>query len=72
MKSISHWLNGSVTLDKSARTGEIYNPATGEVSGNVAFADLETVNKVVDISEKAFEQWRHASLTKKNSNFVCI
>jgi malonate-semialdehyde dehydrogenase (acetylating)/methylmalonate-semialdehyde dehydrogenase len=65
MKSISHWLNGSVTLDKPARTGEIYNPATGEVSGNVAFADLETVNKVVDISEKAFEQWRHASLTKK-------
>ena len=65
MKSISHWLNGSVTLDKPARTGEIYNPATGEVSGNVAFADLETVNKVVDISEKAFEQWRHASLTKR-------
>ncbi len=65
MKSISHWLNGSVTLDKSARTGEIYNPATGEVSGNVAFADLETVNKVVDISQRAFEQWRHASLTKR-------
>ena len=65
MKSISHWLNGSVTLDKPARTGEIYNPATGEVSGNVAFADLETVNKVVDISEMAFEQWRHASLTKR-------
>ncbi len=65
MKSISHWLNGSVTLDRPARTGEIYNPATGEVSGNVAFADLETVNKVVDISEKAFEQWRHASLTKR-------
>jgi malonate-semialdehyde dehydrogenase (acetylating)/methylmalonate-semialdehyde dehydrogenase len=65
MKSISHWLNGSVTLDKPARTGEIYNPATGEVSGNVAFADLETVNKVVDISETAFEQWRHASLTKR-------
>ncbi|NDG25185.1 MAG: CoA-acylating methylmalonate-semialdehyde dehydrogenase [Actinobacteria bacterium] len=65
MKSISHWLNGSVTLDTPARTGEIYNPATGEVSGNVAFADLETVNKVVDISEKAFEQWRHASLTKR-------
>lgn len=65
MKSISHWLNGSVTLDKSARTGEIYNPATGEVSGNVAFADLETVNNAVDISQKAFEQWRHASLTKK-------
>ena len=51
--------------DKPERTGEIFNPATGVVSGNVAFADAETVDKIVNISEKAFEQWRHASLTKR-------
>ena len=51
--------------DKPERTGEIFNPATGAVSGNVAFADAETVDKIVNISEKAFEQWRHASLTKR-------
>ncbi len=51
--------------DKSERTGEIFNPATGVVSGNVAFADAATVDKIVNISEKAFEQWRHASLTKR-------
>lgn len=51
--------------DKPERTGEIFNPATGEVSGNVAFADAATVDKIVNISEKAFEQWRHASLTKR-------
>ena len=65
MKSISHWVNGSVLGDKPERTGEIFNPATGEVSGNVAFADAATVDKIVNISEKAFEQWRHASLTKR-------
>jgi len=65
MKSISHWVNGSMMADKPERTGEIFNPATGVVSGNVAFADAETVDKIVNISEKAFEQWRHASLTKR-------
>ena len=65
MKSISHWVNGSVMADKPDRTGEIFNPATGQVSANVAFADTATVDKIVNISEKAFEQWRHASLTKR-------
>jgi malonate-semialdehyde dehydrogenase (acetylating)/methylmalonate-semialdehyde dehydrogenase len=65
MKSISHWVNGSMMADKPERTGEIFNPATGVVSGNVAFADAATVDKIVNISEKAFEQWRHASLTKR-------
>ena len=51
--------------DKPERTGEIFNPATGVVSGNVAFADAATVDMIVNISEKAFEQWRHASLTKR-------
>jgi len=51
--------------DKPERTGEIFNPATGEISGTVAFADAATVDKIVNISEKAFEQWRHASLTKR-------
>ena len=51
--------------EKPDRTGEIFNPATGVVSGNVAFADAATVDKIVNISEEAFEQWRHASLTKR-------
>jgi malonate-semialdehyde dehydrogenase (acetylating)/methylmalonate-semialdehyde dehydrogenase len=65
MKMISHWVNGSVMTDKPDRTGEIFNPATGQVSANVAFADAATVDEIVNISEKAFEQWRHASLTKR-------
>jgi malonate-semialdehyde dehydrogenase (acetylating)/methylmalonate-semialdehyde dehydrogenase len=57
MKSISHWVNGSVMEVNPDKTGEIFNPATGQVSANVAFADAATVDKIVNISEKAFEQW---------------
>jgi malonate-semialdehyde dehydrogenase (acetylating)/methylmalonate-semialdehyde dehydrogenase len=65
MNSISHWINGSVYPEKSDRSGEIFNPATGKVSGSVAFADTATVDKAVDIAEKAFQDWRHSSLTKR-------
>ena len=65
MNSISHWINGSVYPEKSDRSGEIFNPATGKVSGSVAFADTATVDKAVDTAEKAFQDWRHSSLTKR-------
>ena len=65
MNSISHWINGSVYPEKSDRSGEIFNPATGKVSGSVAFADTVTVDKAVDSAEKAFQDWRHSSLTKR-------
>jgi malonate-semialdehyde dehydrogenase (acetylating)/methylmalonate-semialdehyde dehydrogenase len=65
MNSVSHWINGSIYNQKSDRLGEIFNPATGEISGSVAFADALTVDKVVKIAEEAFTQWRHSSLTKR-------
>ena len=65
MNSISHWINGSVYPAKSDRLGEIFNPATGKISGSVAFADTATVDKAVDAAEKAFQDWRHSSLTKR-------
>ena len=65
MNSISHWIYGSVYPAKSARSGEIFNPATGKISGSVAFADTATVDKAVDAAEKAFQDWRHSSLTKR-------
>jgi malonate-semialdehyde dehydrogenase (acetylating)/methylmalonate-semialdehyde dehydrogenase len=65
MNSVSHWINGSIYNQKSDRLGEIFNPATGEISGSVPFADALTVDKVVKIAKEAFTQWRHSSLTKR-------
>ena len=65
MNSISHWINGELFGDKPARTGEIYNPATGLISGSVAFADSAVIDKAVNAAEKAFQDWRHTSLTKR-------
>ena len=65
MKTVSHWINGSITTDKAAQVGEIFNPATGKISGTVNFADLATVDKAVQAASSAFDTWRHSSLTKR-------
>jgi len=65
MKTVSHWINGSLTTDKASQVGEIFNPATGKISGTVNFADLVTVDKAVQAASSAFDSWRHSSLTKR-------
>ena len=65
MKTVSHWINGSLSTDKPSQVGEIFNPATGKISGTVNFADLATVNTAVQAATTAFDTWRHSSLTKR-------
>lgn len=65
MNNISHWINGAKSASKSSQMGEIFNPATGKVSGSVHFADAATIDSVVKIASAAFDSWRHSSLTKR-------
>ena len=65
MKQITHWINGAPSTMKSERSGDIFNPATGHITGNVAFADAATVDLAVDAATAAFTTWRHSSLTKR-------
>jgi malonate-semialdehyde dehydrogenase (acetylating)/methylmalonate-semialdehyde dehydrogenase len=65
MKQISHWINGKVSTEISGRKGDVYNPATGQITATVEFASTEQVGKVVDVATAAFNEWRHSSLTKR-------
>jgi malonate-semialdehyde dehydrogenase (acetylating)/methylmalonate-semialdehyde dehydrogenase len=65
MTQITHWINGSLDTKKPERTGDIYNPATGKVTGTVAFGNAATVNSAVAAATTAFAEWRHSSLTKR-------
>ena len=38
MKSIGHFINGKEIPGKSDRRGKVFNPATGEVQAEVAYA----------------------------------
>jgi len=65
MTQITHWINGALDAKKPERTGDIYNPATGKVTGTVAFGNAATVDSAVSAATAAFAEWRHSSLTKR-------
>ena len=65
MSEITHWINGKSFDDSAKRHGEIFNPATGEVSKKVAFGTAATVDAAVKAATDAFTEWRHSSLTKR-------
>ncbi len=62
---ITHFVNGKSWNGKSERSGEVFNPATGEVTGHVDFASNAVVDEVVASAQKAFEEWRSTSLAKR-------
>jgi malonate-semialdehyde dehydrogenase (acetylating)/methylmalonate-semialdehyde dehydrogenase len=66
MTQITHWINGAPDTKKPERTGDIYNPATGKVTGTVAFANAATLDLAVSAATAAFAEWRHSSLTKRS------
>jgi malonate-semialdehyde dehydrogenase (acetylating)/methylmalonate-semialdehyde dehydrogenase len=65
MDTIRHWINGTFVDGKSDRTGEVFNPATGEVQKHVALASEAEVDTAVATAKKALASWQHASLATR-------
>ncbi|WP_326636906.1 CoA-acylating methylmalonate-semialdehyde dehydrogenase [Streptosporangium sp. NBC_01755] len=65
MKNVTHWISGS-PVEGSGRTSEIFNPATGEVTGRVHLASVDEVDAAVAAAVAAWPAWRDASLVKRS------
>jgi len=65
MKRITHWIDGKPWNGTSERRGDVYDPATGQVSGQVDFAAVAEVDQAVDAASHAFTAWRQASLARR-------
>ena len=57
MQVIGHFINGQQVSDTD-RTQDIYNPATGKVTRQVALASQTTVEQAIAAAEAAFPAWR--------------
>ncbi|MXX88599.1 MAG: CoA-acylating methylmalonate-semialdehyde dehydrogenase [Boseongicola sp. SB0677_bin_26] len=57
MPTVSHFLQNKPWSGASTRTGDIYNPATGAATGQVALASRTDVNEVVDVAAAALPAW---------------
>ncbi len=62
---VEHWINGRQVAGTSGRTGPVYNPATGEIAREVAFATPDEVDAAVAAARAAFPAWRATSLSKR-------
>ena len=65
-KHVTHWIDGKGFGGVAERQGDIYDPATGEVTGRVDLADVAVMDEAVAAAKAAFAEWRHASLTKRS------
>ena len=62
---ITHWIDGKPFGGAAQRTGEVYDPATGTVSGLVDFASADDVGSAVAAASKAFGSWRDSSVAQR-------
>src|SRR6187431_2048142 len=69
---IAHWIDGQRVEGASGRSGPVYNPATGEQSGEVDFASVEEVDAAVQAAKRAFGSWRTMSLSRRTELFFRI
>ena len=65
MKTITHWIDGKASSRAPERTGDVFNPATGEVQAKVAFATPAIVDEAVESAWQASQTWRHSSIAKR-------
>ena len=60
--TLYHWKNGAAFEGTGTRFSDVTDPATGEVSAQLALASAEDVEAVVAAAQAAFPGWRDTSL----------
>ncbi|MCY4033456.1 MAG: CoA-acylating methylmalonate-semialdehyde dehydrogenase [Hyphomicrobiales bacterium] len=56
-KQIPHFINGKHEPGASARSGEVFNPNTGQIQSKVAFASKGEVDAAVKSAKSALPEW---------------
>jgi malonate-semialdehyde dehydrogenase (acetylating)/methylmalonate-semialdehyde dehydrogenase len=62
---VTHWIDGKPFDGSSGRTGDVFDPALGQVTKRVAFASADDVDAAVSAATAAFAQWRSSSLAER-------
>jgi malonate-semialdehyde dehydrogenase (acetylating)/methylmalonate-semialdehyde dehydrogenase len=65
MFCLDHWIAGRRDHGASDRAGTIYNPATGEPTGEVPFASAADVDRAVAAARAAFPVWSRTGLGRR-------
>jgi malonate-semialdehyde dehydrogenase (acetylating) / methylmalonate-semialdehyde dehydrogenase len=63
--TIPHWIDGRPHTGAAARVGDVTNPATGEVTGQVVLADATDVDAAVASAKAASSAWARTSVSAR-------
>ena len=61
---VGHLINGEI-VTTSARSLDVFNPATAEITKRVAVADKATVESAIAAAQAAFPEWRNTPPIKR-------
>ncbi len=67
VRTIAHWADGKKFSGTGDRTLAVTNPATGQITGELALADVTDARTVIDAAAAAFPAWRDTSLAKRTA-----
>ena len=59
--NIQHHIDGKLVDGKSGRKSPVFNPATGEQSGEINLANAAQVNEAIAVAKKAFPAWANTT-----------
>ena len=57
LDTVPFWIGGK-PVSSSSRYGDVFNPATGQVTKRVCFANDKTIDEAVKAAAAAFPEWR--------------
>jgi len=64
LDTVPVWIDGKPIVPQG-RMGEVYNPATGQVTKRVPYCDAAVIDKAVQAAVAALPEWRDASILRR-------
>ncbi|WP_144148753.1 CoA-acylating methylmalonate-semialdehyde dehydrogenase [Paraburkholderia sp. BCC1884] len=65
VQQLGHYIGGAAVAPTSGRFKDVFNPATGEITGSVALASVEEVDAAVKAAKAAFPAWSETAPIKR-------
>jgi malonate-semialdehyde dehydrogenase (acetylating)/methylmalonate-semialdehyde dehydrogenase len=66
MRTVPHWIDGKPTEGGiDGRTGQVFDPSTGEQIAEVNYASTDDVATAVSAAKAAFKTWKRSSLAQR-------
>ena len=56
-KNLYHWIDGEKFYHQDGRSGDVFNPATGDVASRVPFAGAEEISVAINAANQALPMW---------------